>query len=145
MRAGRGDAPNDPLFAHDPGHRDLAASTRFYETIGCFKNQPFSTDQASAVVWSNAITFQLLTRDYFWTFSTRPIAEAYKALSALYALSADSRGAVNVMAEAAAGATLKANVSSVRDIGFMYVPTFEDLDGNTFETMWLDMSAMDAA
>ncbi|MDB5420866.1 MAG: Glyoxalase/bleomycin resistance protein/dioxygenase [Brevundimonas sp.] len=123
---------------------DLAACTRFYEAIGCVKNQQFSTDQASAMVWSEAITFQLLTHDYFGTFSALPIADAHKALSALYALSADSRGAVDAMVEAATGAGGKADVSPVRDMGFMYVRNFEDLDGNTFETMWLDISAMGA-
>jgi predicted lactoylglutathione lyase len=30
-------------------------------------------------------------------------------------------------------------------MGFMYGRTFEDLDGHTFEPMWMDVSAMPAA
>ena len=54
--------------------KDLAASIRFYEAIGCSKNAQFSDENAASMVWSDAITFQLLTRDYYATFTAKPIA-----------------------------------------------------------------------
>ncbi|MGO8048377.1 VOC family protein, partial [Rhizobium johnstonii] len=39
--------------------KDLAAATRFYEAIGCSKNEQFSDHQASNMVWSDAIFFLL--------------------------------------------------------------------------------------
>ena len=41
--------------------KDIAAATRFYEAIGCQKNEQFSDHQASSMVWSDVITFHLLT------------------------------------------------------------------------------------
>jgi len=55
---------------------DLAASTRFYEAIGCRKNEQFSDDRAASMVWSDTITFQLLQRDYFASFTSKAVADA---------------------------------------------------------------------
>lgn len=44
--------------------KDIAAATRFYEAIGCTTNEQFSDHQASNMVWSDAIIFHLLTRDF---------------------------------------------------------------------------------
>lgn len=45
--------------------RDLAVATRFYEAIGCEKNQQFSDLDG----WSDSITFQLLDARLFKTFA----------------------------------------------------------------------------
>jgi hypothetical protein len=44
--------------------KDLAASTRFYEAVGCVKNEQFSDDKASSMVWSDNICS--------WTIGLRP-------------------------------------------------------------------------
>jgi predicted lactoylglutathione lyase len=56
--------------------KDLAAATHFYEAIGCAKNAAFSDEKASSMAWSDAITFQLLTHDFYATFTRQPIADA---------------------------------------------------------------------
>ena len=45
--------------------KDLAVASRFYEAIGCVKNEQFSDENASSMMWSDTITFQLLTHDYY--------------------------------------------------------------------------------
>ena len=55
---------------------DLAAATRFYQAIGCQKNDQFSDDNAASMVWSEAINFHLLTHSFFQTFTALPIADA---------------------------------------------------------------------
>lgn len=122
--------------------RDLAASTRFYEAIGCQKNPQFSDEKASAMVWSEAVTFMLLTHEYYGTFSAKPIADARAVSAALYALSCDSREGVDAMVAAAAASGGAADVRPSQDHGFMYVRTFADPDGNVFEPAFMDMSAM---
>jgi uncharacterized protein len=122
--------------------RDLAASTRFYEAIGCTRNAQFSDEKAASMIWSDTITFQLLTREYYATFTSRPIADAHATSALLIALSQDSRGAVDAIVEAAAKAGGKADVRAPQDHGFMYLRTFEDPDGNVFEPAWMDVSAM---
>jgi predicted lactoylglutathione lyase len=122
--------------------RDLAASTRFYGAIGCTRNAQFSDEKAASMIWSDTITFQLLTREYYATFTSRPIADAHATSALLIALSQDSRGAVDAIVEAAAKAGGKADVRAPQDHGFMYLRTFEDPDGNVFEPAWMDVSAM---
>jgi predicted lactoylglutathione lyase len=122
--------------------RDLAASTRFYQAIGCAKNAQFSDEKASSMVWSESITFQLLTRDYFNTFATRPIADARTTTAMLIALSCDSREEVDAITEAAAAAGGKADIRARQDTGFMYLRTFEDPDGHVFEPAWMDVAQM---
>lgn len=121
---------------------DLAAATRFYEAIGCTKNDQFSDENTSSMVWSDAIVFHLLTHAYFSTFATKPIADAHTATAMLIALSCGSRKEVDAMVEAAAAAGGKADTREPQDMGFMYVRTFEDPDGHVFEPAWMDMAAM---
>ena len=125
--------------------RDIAASTRFYEAIGCVKNAQFSDEKSASMVWSDTITFQLLTRDYFKTFTTKPIANARETCAALIALSRDSREEVDKMTEAAGAAGGKADVRERQDLGFMYLRTFEDPDGHVFEPAWMNPEAMAGA
>jgi uncharacterized protein len=132
------------LFVNLPV-KDLAAATSFYEAIGFEKNAQFSNEQASSMVWSEAITFQLMARDYYQTFTSSPIADAHETSAALFALSRDSRDEVDAMVEAAAKAGGTADVRDPQDMGFLYVRTFADPDGNVFEPAWMDMSAMQSA
>ncbi|WP_046864012.1 VOC family protein [Microvirga massiliensis] len=122
--------------------KDLAAATRFYQAIGCKKNDRFSDENAASMVWSDTITFQLLTHAYFSTFTRRPIANAHETTGMLIALSHDSRGQVDAIVEAAAAAGGKADPRERQDMGFMYVRTFEDPDGHVFEPMWMDVAAV---
>ena len=122
--------------------QDLAAATCFYEAIGCRKNAQFSSDQAASMVWSDTITFQLLVRDYFATFISKPIADAHETCQVLLALTRDSRDEVNAIAEAAGSAGGRADVRAVMDMGWLYNRAFADPDGHVFEAVWMDMSAV---
>lgn len=120
---------------------DLDAATRFYEAIGCSRNEQFSDERASSMVWSDAIVFQLLTHEFYPTFTSKPIADADETSGMLIALSCDSREAVDALVEAAADAGGTADPREPQDHGFMYGRTFEDLDGRTFEPFWMDPEA----
>lgn len=120
---------------------DLAAATRFYEAIGCEKNQQFSDEQASSMVWSDTITFHLLTRDYFATFTSKQVADAHATCQVLLALTRDSRDEVDAIADAAAAAGGEADVRPVMDMGWLYNRAFSDPDGHVFEAVWMDMDA----
>jgi uncharacterized protein len=121
---------------------DLAAATRFYEAIGCEKNPQFSDETSSSMVWSETITLQLLTRDYFATFTPKPIGDAHSATEVLLALARDSREDVDAAAEAAAAAGGRADIRERQDSGFIYNRAVEDPDGHVLELIWTDMSAM---
>lgn len=124
---------------------NLAVATRFYEAIGCKKNPQFSDANAASMVWSDTITFQLLTREYFKTFTAKPISDAHRTCAVLLALSQDSRDSVNAGVEAAAAAGGKADVRERMDMGWLYNRAVEDPDGHILELVWMDMGAKTSA
>lgn len=121
---------------------DLKASIAFYKAIGCEQNHQFSDDNAASMVWSDTITFMLLTRSYYATFTPKAIGDARTTSSVLLALSRDSRDEVDAIVEAAAANGGKADIREKQDLGFMYGRSFEDPDGHTFEPVFMDMSAI---
>lgn len=131
------------IFINLPA-QDLAVATRFYEAIGCRKNEQFSDEKASSMVFSEHITFQLMTREYFATYATTPVADARKTTGVLFALSCDSREDVDAMVAAAGAAGGKADIREPQDLGFMYLRTFQDPDGHVFEPAWMNPEAMAA-
>jgi predicted lactoylglutathione lyase len=124
---------------------DVVKATAFYEALGFTKDQRFSNEQASAMVWSDTINLMILHRDFFSTFTPKPVADAHAATEVLIALSFDSRDAVDAIVEAAAASGGKADVRAAQDMGFMYSRAFEDPDGHVFEPMFMDMDAAMAA
>lgn len=125
--------------------KDLAAATRFYEAIGCARNEQFSDESTSSMVWSEAVTFHLMTRERFATYAPKGVADAQAATAMLIALSQDSREAVDAVTDAAAAAGGKADVRPPQDLGFLYLRTFEDPDGHVFEPAYMDMAAASGA
>jgi uncharacterized protein len=122
--------------------RDLAKSTAFYQAIGFTRNDMFSDDNASSMMWSENIVVMLLTRDYYSTFTSKPIGDAHATSAMLIALSQDSREDVDAIVEKAGAAGGQADVREKQDLGFMYGRSFADPDGNVFEPMWMNPEAM---
>jgi predicted lactoylglutathione lyase len=79
----------------------------------------------------------ILTRDFFATFTDKPIADPSTSLQVETAFSRDSREAVDEILEKAiaAGGT---EHRTAQDYGFMYARDFEDPDGNLFSALWMD-------
>lgn len=123
---------------------NVAKATAFYEAIGFEKNPQFSNEQASCMVWSDAIHVMLLDHGFYQTFTTKEIADTRKTSAALIALSRDSRAEVDAITDAAIAAGGR-ETREKQDMGFMYGRAFEDLDGHTFEPMYMDMEAAAAA
>lgn len=123
---------------------DVARSTAFYEAIGFKKNAMFSNEQASAMVWSDAIHVMLLDRAFYRTFTAKTLIDAKIMSGVLLCLSFDSRAAVDAFTEAALAHGGR-ETREVQDLGFMYSRAFEDLDGHTYEPMVMDMAAAEQA
>ncbi len=119
--------------------KNLAASTQFYEAIGFRKDERFSDDTTSTMIWSDTITFQLQTYDKFKGWVSREVADAHTTSGVLLTLSQESRNEVDAMVEAAAKAGGKAGTRAPIDMGWLYNRSFEDPDGHMFEAVWLDM------
>jgi predicted lactoylglutathione lyase len=121
--------------------QDLARSARFYQAIGCVKNEQFSDRNAASMVWSEAIAFQLLARDYYAAFTNKPIVDAHANNAILMALTQDMREQVDRIVQAAGESGGKTDLREPQDLGFMYLRTFEDPDGHTFEPVWMEPDA----
>ena len=119
---------------------DVARSTAFYEAIGCAKDARFSGNHASAMKYTDTISFMLLAHDFYKGFTPKPIADGHATSAALYALSFDSRADVDAITEKAIAAGGK-EAHPAEDQGFMYSRAFEDPDGNGFGPFWMDVEA----
>ena len=120
---------------------DLAKATAFYQAVGFEKNDKFSNDVASGMVWSDAIHVMLLTHDFWKTFTTKQIPDAHSTAQVLLCLSRDSKADVDRIVAEATSAGGKADPTPTQDMGFMYGRSFEDPDGHIWEVMWMDPEA----
>jgi predicted lactoylglutathione lyase len=121
--------------------RDLGRSTAFYVALGGTLNPQFSDEQAASVMFCDTIGVMLLTHDRYRQFTHRPIGDARRDSYALLALTVDSRDAVNATLARAVAAGGKADPNPAQD-HIMFNRMVEDLDGNVWEIMWMDATAM---
>jgi predicted lactoylglutathione lyase len=124
---------------------DVAASTAFYEALGLVKDERFSGEHASAMIWSDTITFMLADKAFFATLTPRPIVDPRAGAQNLIALSVDSRAEVDGLCEKAAAAGGTIDASPPEDLGFMYSRDFADLDGHGFGPFFADADAAAAS
>jgi uncharacterized protein len=117
---------------------DLERAKAFYTAIG-FTINPLFTDHNAAcvVVEEDHSYFMILVRDFFQTFSERPIGNPAETVSATTAIFVDSREEVDaaVVAGLGAGGT---EAQPASDYGFMYQRQLTDPDGNVLEFGYMD-------
>ncbi|MFF0788634.1 VOC family protein [Streptomyces spiralis] len=120
---------------------DVAASRKFFTELGYTINPQFSSDDCSCVVISDTIIAMLLGKQRYADFTKKEIADATKTSEVLICLSAESREKVDELVEKAlaAGGTVS---GGTQDHGYMYGRAFDDLDGHTWEVMWMDPAAV---
>jgi predicted lactoylglutathione lyase len=117
---------------------DLDRAKAFYTALGFTINPLFTDHNAACVVVEDGHSaFMLLTREFFQTFTDRPIGDPAVNPSVATAVFLDSREAVDeaVTAGAAAGGAEERDAS---DHGFMYQRQLTDPDGNILEFGWMD-------
>jgi hypothetical protein len=117
---------------------DLDRAKVFYEGIGFTINPKFTDHNAACVVVEDGHNyFMILTREFFQTFTERPIGDPSKTVSVSTAIFLESREAVDatVAAGIAAGG---AEAGSASDYGFMYQRGLTDPDGNHIDFGWMD-------
>ncbi|WP_329195059.1 MULTISPECIES: VOC family protein [unclassified Streptomyces] len=123
--------------------KDLEASKAFWGGLGYSFNAQFSDENGASLVISDTIYAMLLTEARFKDFTHKAIADTSTTTEALLCLSAESREAVDALVDAAVGAG-GTEPRPAQDHGFMYGRAFEDLDGHTWEIMWMDPAAIQA-
>ncbi|TLF82687.1 VOC family protein [Nocardia cyriacigeorgica] len=121
---------------------DLERSKSFYEALGWKVNQDFTDQNAACIVIDDNICLMLLTREYFATFTKRPIADTAATAAAGYALSLGSAQEVDQLTNAAVAAGGREEVNEDKraqeaEVG-MHGRTFLDPDGHQWEPFWMD-------
>lgn len=121
---------------------DLDASKKFFTELGYSINPQFSDETAASVVISDTIVTMLLTKEKYAQFTKKEIADATRTSEVLIALSAESREKVDELVDKAIAAGGTAS-GETQDLGFMYGRSFDDLDGHTWEVVWMDPAAVE--
>ena len=116
---------------------DLERSKAFFTAPGYSINPTFSDDSCASVVFSETIYAMLLSEARFKDFTPKAVADARTTTEAIVCLGAESRAAVDRIADAAL-ANGGSRVLDAQDHGFMYSRSFADPDGHIWEVMWMD-------
>ena len=127
------------VFVNLPTH-DLERAKAFYTALGCEINPAFTDENAACVVWSDDIYFMILKREFFATFTDKPIAEPNDVAQVSVTFSRESREDVDAIIEkglAAGGAEPK----PAQDYGFMYSRDLDDPDGNSLGFLYMTPEA----
>ncbi|MFI1763419.1 VOC family protein [Streptomyces sp. NPDC020800] len=120
---------------------DVAATKQFFTELGYGINPQFSTDECACVVISDTIVAMLMTPQHYSQFTDKEIVDPAKSSEVLLCLSAESRAKVDELVDRAIAAGGTAH-GEPQDHGFMYGRAFDDLDGHTWEVMWMDPAAV---
>ncbi|MBA2944818.1 VOC family protein [Streptomyces himalayensis] len=118
---------------------DVDASKKFFTELGYTINPQFTTDDCACVVISDTIIAMLLSKPRYQDFTKKEIADSTKTSEVLLCLSAESREKVDELVEKAVAAGGSVS-GETQDYGTMYGRAFDDLDGHTWEVMWMDPS-----
>ncbi|MEU6257552.1 VOC family protein [Streptomyces sp. NPDC047043] len=120
---------------------DVDASKKFFTELGYTINPQFSTDDCACVVISDTIIAMLLSKQRYADFTKKEIADSTKTSETLLCLSAESREKVDELVDKAIAAGGTGTEDAI-DHGYMYGRSFDDLDGHSWEVMWMDPAAV---
>ncbi|WP_030188687.1 VOC family protein [Streptomyces violaceorubidus] len=120
---------------------DLDASKKFFTGLGYEINAQFSDDSTASIPLSGTIVVMVHTPQKYREFTKKEIVDSTKSSEVLIALSAESREKVDELVEKAVAAGGSVS-GETQDHGFMYGRAFDDVDGHTFEVVWMDPAAV---
>ncbi|MFJ4272936.1 VOC family protein [Streptomyces coelicoflavus] len=121
---------------------DLDASKKFFTGLGWELNTQFSDDSTASFPVSDTIVVMVHTPQKYREFTKKEIADSTKSSEVLIALSAESREKVDELVDKAVAAGGSVS-GETQDHGFMYGRAFDDVDGHTFEVVWMDPAAVE--
>lgn len=121
---------------------DLERSKAFYTALGCEINPLFTDENAACVVWADGIYFMVLKREFFATFTDKPIADPNEVAQVSVSFSRDSREAVDdILAKGLAAGGVEPKPA--QDYGFMYSRDLDDPDGNSLGFLYMTPEAVE--
>jgi len=116
---------------------DLDRCKTFYTALGATINPMFTDENAACVDWGGGAYFMMLTREFFATFTDKPVADPATTAQVMVALTRASREDVDaVMTDGIAAGGVEPR--EAQDLGFMYSRDLEDPDGNVLSFFYMD-------
>ena len=124
--------------------KDLQRSIRFFTALGFTFNPQFTDEKATCMIIGENIYAMLIVESFFKTFTKKQISDASNNTEVLTALSVESRGKVDAIADKALASGGSPNTDP-QDHGWMYGRSFQDPDGHIWEVLYMDESQLPAA
>ena len=121
---------------------DLDRSVEFFTKLGFEFDPRFTDESATCMIVGDEAFVMLLVESRFQDFTKKQLADPATQTEAILSVSAESRDAVDELADTA----LEAGGSPANDPmdhGFMYGRSFNDPDGHLWEVLWMDPSAIE--
>ena len=120
--------------------KNLCEAKNFFAGLGFQFNAKFSNEDGCCVIIADNISLMLLSEKHFKNFTDKSICDSQTSAESLLCITCESREEVdNLILKAK---SLGAKVSrEPQDNSFMYGHGFEDLDGHTWELLFMDQSA----
>lgn len=123
--------------------KDLNKSVAFYRDLGFTFDSRFTDETGTMMNISHDIKVMLLTRDRFQEFTPRTIVDAHFGVECLNSLSMPGKTEIDEMMTQALSLGAKEPMPA-QDHGFMYGRVFSDLDGHTWDLVWMDSTYVDS-
>ena len=120
--------------------KDLQKSIAFFTQLGFTFNPQFTDESATCMIISGNIYVMLLIESRFQEFTKKPVSDAKTSTEMIICIDAESREAVDTMVKNAVAAGGRIYTDPM-DHGWMYLHSFEDLDGHQWEVAYMDISA----
>jgi uncharacterized protein len=121
--------------------KDLSKTIEFFTKLGFTFNPQFTDKNATCMIVGDDIFVMLLAEKFFKTFTKKEICDATKDTEVIVALSAESREKVDQMINRVIEAGGRES-REPQDHGWMYVRSFQDLDGHLWEIIHMDESVI---
>jgi uncharacterized protein len=116
--------------------KNLDRSVEFFTKLGYSFNPQFTDENATCMILGDNLFAMLLVEKYFKGFTDKSIADTSKATETLTCLSCASKTEVDsLVAKARAGGAKIPR--QAQDHGFMYSHGYENLDGHTWELVYM--------
>jgi len=114
---------------------NLQKSIDFVKKLGFSIDPQMTSEENANVIIEENIYIMLVTKSKFQEYANKEIADSSKVMECVIALSFESKAEVDKVFKAAIKAGGKEALET-KDYGFMYMRTFEDLDGHIWELFW---------
>ena len=116
--------------------KDLKRSVDFFTKLGYTFNPQFTDENATCMILGDNLFVMLLVEKFFTSFTSKSICDTATSTETLSCLACSSREQVDELV-----AKAQANGGKVprkaQDHGFMYAHGYEDLDGHTWELIYM--------